>query len=133
MTIIILLSSLTVFWAKFYHKPPFLLFACLPKRILKKILDRGNLLCSAFLASLWTLEEEIKNRLSHDDKKFQTLFLSRSFPFFASLLCTHHKEYRRRRWSRRRGGALLREAAAALKILRNLLLRKVHHRGKTRV
>ena len=26
-------------------------------------------------------------RLSHDDKKFQTLFLSRSFPFFASLLC----------------------------------------------
>jgi len=38
-----------------------LLFACLPKRILKKILDRGNLLCSAFLASLWTLEEEIKN------------------------------------------------------------------------
>ena len=61
MTIIILLSSLTVFWAKFYHKPPFLLFACLPKRILKKILDRGNLLCSAFLASLWTLEEEIKN------------------------------------------------------------------------
>lgn len=38
-----------------------MLFACLPKRILKKILDRGNLLCSAFLASLWTLEEEIKN------------------------------------------------------------------------
>ena len=104
MTIIILLSSLTVFWAKFYHKPPF--FACLPKRILKKILDRGNLLCSAFLASLWTLEEEIKNicqTVAHD-KKFQTLFLSRSFPFFASLLCTHHKEYRRRRWSRRRGG-----------------------------
>ena len=59
MTIIILLSSLTVFWAKFYPQTP--LFACLPKRILKKILDRGNLLCSAFLASLWTLEEEIKN------------------------------------------------------------------------
>ena len=67
-----------------------MLFACLPKRILKKILDRGNLLCSAFLASLWTLEEEIKNICQTVDttKNFKLSFSLVLFRF--SLLCCVH-------------------------------------------
>ena len=132
MTIIILLSSLTVFWAKFYHKPPF--FACLPKRILKKILDRGNLLCSAFLASLWTLEEEIKNicQTVATTKNFKLSFSLVLFRF-SLLCCVHTTKSTEEEDGRDDEEETLREAAAALKILRNLLLRKVHHRGKTRV
>ena len=67
-----------------------MLFACLPKRILKKILDRGNLLCSAFLASLWTLEEEIKNicQTVATTKNFKLSFSLVLFRF--SLLCCVH-------------------------------------------
>ena len=72
MTIIILLSSLTVFWAKFYHKKK------------EKILDRGNLLCSAFLASLWTVEEEIKN-ICQTVTQRQKISNSLSLSFFSVL------------------------------------------------
>jgi len=79
VTIIILLSSLTVFWAKFYHKKK------------EKILDRGNLLCSAFLASLWTVEEEIKN-ICQTVTERQKISNSLSLSFFSvkSLLCCVH-------------------------------------------
>ena len=67
------------------------LFACLPKRILKKISDRGNLLCSAFLASLWREEEEIKN-ICQTVTERQKISNSLSLSFFSvkSLLCCVH-------------------------------------------
>lgn len=92
MTIIILLSSLTVFWAKFYHKPPFLLFACLPKRILKKILEkRKSALLCIFGFSL-DIGGGNKKHLSDCHRERQKISNSLSLSFFSvkSLLCCVH-------------------------------------------